>query len=66
MLKLLTVWIRKKLWEILKEIGIPDHLICVQRNLHAEEEATVRARHVITDWFKIGKGVCQGCILSAC
>ena len=45
MLKLLTVWIRKKLWEILKEIGIPDHLICVQRNLHAEEEATVRARH---------------------
>ena len=55
-----------KLWKILKEIGIPDHLICLQRNLYAGQEATVRTRHGTTDWFKIGKGVCQGCILSPC
>ena len=53
-----------KLWKILKEMGIPDHLICLLRNLYAGQEATVRARHGTTDWFQIGKGVCQGCILS--
>ena len=55
-----------KLWKILKEMGIPDHLTCLQRNLYAGQEATVRTRHVTTDWFQIGKGVCQGCILSSC
>ena len=53
-----------KLWKILQEMGIPDHLICLLRNLHADQEATVRTRHVTTDWFQIRKGVCQGCILS--
>ena len=53
-----------KLWEILKEMGIPDHLICLLRNLYAGQEATVRTGHGTTDWFQIGKGVCQGCILS--
>ena len=52
-----------KLWKILKEMGIPDHLICLLRNLHAGQEATVRTRHGTTDWFQIRKGVCQGCIL---
>ena len=52
--------------EILKEMGIPDHLTCLLRNLHAGQEATVRTRHGTTDWFKIGKGVPQGCILSSC
>ena len=51
-------------WEILKEIGIPDHLICLLRNLYAGQEATVRTGHGITDWFQIGKGVYQGYILS--
>ena len=55
-----------KLWEILKEMGIPDHLTCLLRNLYAGQEATVRTRHETTDWFKIGKGVHQGCILSPC
>ena len=55
-----------KLWKTLKEMGIPDHLICLLRNLYAGQEATVRARHGTTDWFQIGKGVCQGCILSPC
>ena len=55
-----------KLWEILKEMGIPDHLICLLRNLYAGQEVTVRTGHGITDWFQIGKGVCQGCILSLC
>ena len=55
-----------KLWEILQEMGIPDHLICLLRNLYADQEATVRTGHGITDWFQIGKGVCQGCILSPC
>ena len=55
-----------KLWEILKEMGIPDHLTCLLRNLHAGQEATVRTGHGTTDWFQIGKGVCQGCILSPC
>ena len=53
-----------KLWKILKEMGIPDHLICLLRNLYAGQEATVRAGHGTTDWFQIRKGVCQGCILS--
>ena len=55
-----------KLWKILKEIGTPDHLTCLLRNLYAGQEATVRTRHGTTDWFQIGKGVCQGCILSPC
>ena len=55
----------KKLWKILKEMGISDHLTCLLRNLHAGQEATVRTRHG-TDWFQIGKGVHQGCILSPC
>ena len=55
-----------KLWEILKEMGIPDHLTCLLRNLYAGQEATVRTRHAITDWFQIGKEVCQGFILSPC
>ena len=55
-----------KLWRILKEMGIPDHLICLLRNLYAAQEATVRTGHGTTDWFQIGKGVRQGCILSPC
>ena len=55
-----------KLWKILKEMGIPDHLTCLLRNLYADLEATVRTGHGTTDWFQIGKGVCQGCILSPC
>ena len=55
-----------KLWKILKEMGIPDHLTCLLRNLYAGQEATVRTGHGITDWFQIGKGVHQGCILSPC
>ena len=55
-----------KLWEILKEMGIPDPLTCLLRNLYAGQEATVRTRHGTTDWFHIGKGVRQGCILSPC
>ena len=55
-----------KLWKILKELGIADHLTCTLRNLHAGQEATARTGHGITDWFQIRKGVCQGCILSSC
>ena len=55
-----------KLWKILKEMGIPDHLTCLLRNLYAGQEATVRNGHGTTDWFQIGKGVRQGCILSPC
>ena len=55
-----------KLWKILKELGIPDHLTCLLRNLYACHEATVRTGHGTTDWFQIGKGVCEGCILSPC
>ena len=55
-----------KLWKILKEMGIPDHLTCLLRNLYAGQEATVRTGHGTTDWFQIGKGVLQGCILSPC
>ena len=51
-----------KLWKILKEMIIPDHLTCLLRNLYAGQEATVRTGHGTTDWFQIGKGVCQGCI----
>ena len=51
----------KKLWKILKEMGIPDHLTCLMRNLYAGQEATVRTGHGTTDWFQIGKGVRQGC-----
>ena len=56
----------KKMWKILREMGIPDHLTCLLRNLYAGEEATVRTAHGTTDWFQIGKEVCQGCILSPC
>ena len=55
-----------KLWKILKEMGIPDHLTCLLRSLYTGQEATVRTRHGSTDWFEIGKGVRQGCILSPC
>ena len=55
-----------KWWKILKEMGIPDHLTCLFRNLYAGQEATVRTGHGTTDWFKMGKGVRQGCILSLC
>ena len=55
-----------KLWKILKEMGIPDHLTCLLRNLYAGQEATVRSGLETTDWFQIGKGVRQGCILSPC
>ena len=66
MLKPLTVWITKKLWKILQEMGIPDHLICLLSNVYAGQEATVRTRHETMNWFQIEKGVCQGCILSPC
>ena len=55
-----------KLWKILREKGIPDHLTCLLRYLYAGQEATVGTGHGTTDWFQIGKGVCQGCILSPC
>ena len=58
--------VHSKLWKILKEMGIPDHLTCFLRNLHAGQEATVKTGYGIMDWFKIGKGVRQGCILSSC
>ena len=60
-----TVWVTIN-WKILKEMRVPDHLICLLRNLYAGEEATVRTGHGTTDWFQIGKGVHQGCILSPC
>ena len=63
--KPLTVWITIN-WKILKEMGIPDHLICLLKNLYAGQEAAVRTGHGTTDWFQTGKGVCQGCILSPC
>ena len=64
MLKPLTMWI--KLRKTLQEMGIPDHLTCLLRKLYAGQEATVRTRHVATDWSQTGIGVCQGCILSPC
>ena len=63
--KPLTVWITIN-WKILQEMGIPDHLTCLLRNLYAGQEVTVRTGHGKTDWFQIGKGVHQGCILSPC
>ena len=57
---------QNKLWKILQEMKIPDHLTCLLRNLYAGQEAVVRTGYEITDWFKIGKGVRQGCILSPC
>ena len=66
MLKLFTLWMTKKLWKILKEMGLTDHLTSLLRNLYAGQEATVRIRHGKTDWFKIGKGVLQGYISSRC
>ena len=65
MLKPLTVD-HNKLWKILKEMGIPDHNTCLLRNLYAGQEAAIRIGHETMDWFQIGKGVCQGCILSPC
>ena len=59
------VWITTN-WKILREVGIPDHLTCLLHNLYAGQEATVRTGHGTTDWFQIGKEVCQGCILSPC
>ena len=55
-----------KLWKILQEMGIPEHLTCLLRKLYAGQEATVTIRYGTTDWFQIGNGVCQGCILSSC
>ena len=55
-----------KLWKILQEMGMPDHLTCLLRNLYAGQEETVRTRHGTIDWLQIGKGVCQGCVLSPC
>ena len=63
--KLLTVWITIN-WKILKEMGLPDHLTCLLRNIYARQEATVRTGHGTTDCFQRGKGICQGCILSPC
>ena len=63
--KPLTVWTRTN-WKIVKEMGVPDHLTCLLRNLYVGQEATVRTGHGTTDWFQIGKGVRQGCILSPC
>ena len=63
--KSLTVWITIN-WKILKAMGILDHPTCLLRNLYADQEATVRTGHGTTDWFQIGKGVHQGCILSPC
>ena len=65
MLKPFTVWITTKSRKFLK-MGIPDHLTCLLRNLFAGQEATVKTRHETMDWFKIGKGACQGCVLSPC
>ena len=63
--KPLTVWITAN-WKILKEMGMPHHLTCLLRNLYADQEATVRSGHGTMDWFKMGKTVCKGCILSPC
>ena len=57
---------QNKLWNILEEMGIPDHFICLLRNLYVGQEATVRTGHGTMDWFQIGKAVCQGCILLPC
>ena len=60
------MWITTNCGKFFKRWGIPDHLTCLLRNLYAGQEATVRTGHGTTDWFQIGKGVCQGCILSSC
>ena len=65
MLKTLTVWITTN-WKILQEMGIPDHLTCLLRNLYAGQGATIRTGHGTKDWYQIGKGVCQYCIWSPC
>ena len=65
-LKSLTVVNHNKLWKTPEVMGVPDHLTCLLRNLYASQEATVRTEHGTMDWFKIGKGVHQGCILSPC
>ena len=57
---------KNKLWKILREMGIPEHLTCLLRNLYARQEATVRVSHVTADWFQIWRRVCQGCMLSPC
>ena len=64
--KPLTVWITTNCGKLFQKMGIPDHLTCLLRNLYAGQEATVRTGHGTTDWFQIGKGVHQGCILSPC
>ena len=64
--KPLTVWIIKNCGKFLEKMRLPDHLTCLLRNLYAGQEATVRTRHGTTNWFQIGKGVCEGCILSPC
>ena len=66
MMNFIIMTLNNKLWKILKEMGIPDHLTCLLRNLCAGQQATVRTGHGTTDWFQIGKGVHQGCILSPC
>ena len=66
MLMPFTVWITVTNWEILKEVGIPDDLTCLLRNVYSGQEATVRTRHGTANWFKIGKGARQGCMLSPC
>ena len=63
--KPLTAWITTN-WRILKEMGIPDHLTCLMRNLYTGQEAAIRTEHGTIDWFQIGAGVCQGCLLSPC
>ena len=60
-----TAWITTN-WKILQEVGVPDHLTCLLRNLYAGQEAIVRTKYGTTDWFQIGKGLCQGCILLPC
>ena len=65
MLKPLTVWMTTN-WKILQEMRLPDHLTCLLRSVYAGQEATLRTGHGTMDWCKIGKGVCQGCILSPC
>ena len=66
MLKPLTMWVTSNCGKFLKKMGIPDHSTCLLRNLYAGQEATVVTGHGTTDWLQIGKGVCQGCILSPC
>ena len=64
--KAFDFWDHNKLWKVRKEMGIPNHLTCLLRNLYTDQEATVRTGHGTTDWFQIGKGIHQDCILSPC